>query len=331
MRPEHALTSCVSFAAVTFAQLLPVWPEYKLTDSYVGFDFYKRFTWQVIDDPTNGRVNYVNKTTAQTGNLTFASEDYFVMRADHSTVVAPGARGRDSVRIQSQDVYKDVMLILDLSHMPEGCSTWPAWWTLSKEGPWPHGGEIDIIEGVNLASTNLASLHTTPDCNMTQYRSQKGTTTSTVCDTSYNGNQGCGTSFNTSTSYGTAFNQAGGGYYVMERDGKKGISMWFMQRSTDSLLRDVIDPNVISRSTPDAFFPTQENCNYQEHFDDHQIVFDLTFCGDWAGASWGGECAEKAPSCKDFVNDHPDEFSEAYWEIKSLQIYTRESDSLLEW
>jgi hypothetical protein len=113
------------------------------------------------------------------------------MRANDTQIVPPDARGRDSVRIQSQNAYNDSLIILDLYHMPEGCSTWPAFWTLSQVGPWPIGGEIDIIEGkyqwpvardrvfiivlgVNLNPQNLASLHTTPGCNMTVVRNQTG-------------------------------------------------------------------------------------------------------------------------------------------------------------
>jgi len=69
------------------------------------------------------------------------------MRADDTNTVALGDRGRKSVRIHSNTSYDDAIFVLDVQHMPTGCGTWPAWWTLSQEGPWPAGGEIDIIEG----------------------------------------------------------------------------------------------------------------------------------------------------------------------------------------
>jgi hypothetical protein len=69
------------------------------------------------------------------------------MRADDTSFVDPSARGRDSIRISSQTAYNDSITVLDLQHMPAGCSAWPAFWTLSQTGPWPSGGEIDIIEG----------------------------------------------------------------------------------------------------------------------------------------------------------------------------------------
>ena len=69
------------------------------------------------------------------------------MRVDDTEVISPDARGRNSVRIVSNNAYNDSVVVLDIQHMPEGCSTWPAFWTLSQKGPWPVGGEIDIIEG----------------------------------------------------------------------------------------------------------------------------------------------------------------------------------------
>ena len=74
------------------------------------------------------------------------------MRADFQNMVDPSSRGRDSVRIHSNKAYDESLIILDLQHMPEGCATWPAFWTLSQKGPWPQGGELDIIEGASRVS-----------------------------------------------------------------------------------------------------------------------------------------------------------------------------------
>lgn len=71
----------------------------------------------------------------------------FFMKADSTNKVAQGGRGRSSNRIVSQKSYLDSVIVLDVVHMPEGCATWPAFWTVTA-GQWPKGGEIDIIEGV---------------------------------------------------------------------------------------------------------------------------------------------------------------------------------------
>ena len=69
------------------------------------------------------------------------------MRADDVSVIPETARGRDSIRISSKASYDEALFVIDVAHMPTGCATWPAWWTVSATGPWPNGGEIDIIEG----------------------------------------------------------------------------------------------------------------------------------------------------------------------------------------
>jgi hypothetical protein len=108
------------------------------------------------------------------------------MRADNWSIIGSSSRGCDSVRISSKTAYGDSVIVLDLARMPAGCGTWPAFWTRSQEGPWPHGGEIDIIggmllvshvsselltctllcAGVNKQENNQANLHTTPGCQM---------------------------------------------------------------------------------------------------------------------------------------------------------------------
>lgn len=300
--------------------------SYYLKENYCGEKFLDAFTWETFDDPTHGRVNYVGKDDALATNLSFASFDKFVMRADSTNYVSPSARGRDSVRIISNDAYAECIIVLDIQHMPEGCGTWPAFWTLSRNGPWPSGGEIDIIEGVNLNTMNLISLHTTPGCSMDVYREQKGYTVSKDCNTEINSNQGCGTNSGKQNSYGTGFNDAGGGFYVMERSRSTGIRVWFWSRAEDRKIPTTVkqDMGVIwpgAFGKPDAHFPTTA-CDYDSHFDEHQIIFDTTFCGDWAGAVFKNvPCG--GGSCADFVNDNPDAFTKAFWEINSLRIYTK--------
>ena len=88
------------------------------------------------------------------------------MRVDDWSTVDASARGRDSLRITSQNAYNEGIFVLDLAHMPTGCATWPAFWTLSQAGPWPAGGEIDIIEGmrspISLVSSSESAMRASP-------------------------------------------------------------------------------------------------------------------------------------------------------------------------
>ena len=84
------------------------------------------------------------------------------MRADDRAVVDPSARGRDSVRISSQNTYDEAIIVLDLKHMPAGCATWPAFRTKTQAGPSPPGAVVDIIEGTSQSHSCLVFLYHSP-------------------------------------------------------------------------------------------------------------------------------------------------------------------------
>ena len=111
-------------------------------------------------------------------------------------------------------------------------------------------------------------------------------TISTNCDTRVDFNKGCGTQARRRpASYGADFNSGGGGFYALARSKEYGIKVWFWPRE------DVLAPNDVRFNhetvnpdfwgTPTAFFPTGDDCGYEEHFDAHMFVFDLTFCVRW--------------------------------------------------
>jgi hypothetical protein len=55
---------------LTSVTLLPfVSAHYSLKDQYIGNDFYSGFQWETADDPTHGRVNYVDQDTSINKNL----------------------------------------------------------------------------------------------------------------------------------------------------------------------------------------------------------------------------------------------------------------------
>jgi hypothetical protein len=97
---------------------------YRQHKEVIGEDFIEdAFTVEGISDPTHGRVyvsraassrsidlirvcrTYVNKATAQRFNLTYATKDRFILRADSDSVVQRGEKGRRSVRMKSKDSY----------------------------------------------------------------------------------------------------------------------------------------------------------------------------------------------------------------------------------
>lgn len=302
-----------SLALLTSAQ------SYNLEDDYSISNFANMFNFETEDDPTGGYVNYIDSTTAQESGLFSANGSQVYMGAD-STNVATG-RGRDSLRLSSKKIYNHGLIILDLEHMPYGCGTWPAFWTLGPN--WPSSGEIDIIEGVNSQSTNSLTAHTNGDCSITNTGAMSGTISTSNCDVNDPNqatNAGCSIATSNTESYGPGLNGIGGGVYATEWTSNS-ISIWFFPRGTI--------PNDISSGSPDpsnwglpvAHFAGA--CDIDEHFQNQQIMFDLTFCGQWAGQVWTTDdtCSSKAATCQEYVQNNPEAFSNAYWLINSLKVY----------
>ncbi|KAG6807370.1 hypothetical protein H0H92_007814 [Tricholoma furcatifolium] len=284
---------------------------YSLTDNIVGADFNSLFNYEAIADPTNGRVNYVDAATAAADNLTYASGDTFILRADYTTVLTADGPGRNSVRIRSNAAYTTHVAV-----------TWPAVWE-TDEADWPDGGEIDIVEGVNDQPPNASTLHTSPNCTMPSDRTELGTATYDDCDSSVNGNSGCGVQMNTDLSYGPDFNNNGGGWFAVERN-NNAISVWFWARNDDTVPTD-LSTGASSVDTdnwgePQAYFPNTD-CDIASHFDANNIIINLTFCGDWAGSSSVYAASGCPSTCVDYVNNNPSAFVDAYFDFASLNIY----------
>lgn len=218
-----------------------------------------------FDDPTHGYVNYVDGATAQQNGLTSVNNGVVTVRSDYTNVAS--GRGRNSVRLTSYKKYTHGLVVLDLEHMPaSACGIWPAFWMVGPN--WPNNGEIDIIEGVHYQSTNAMTLHSNAGCSMVNENCQ--------------GNQGCGVQEGGPASYGDGFNAAKGGVYAMEWT-SSAINMWFFGRNNIPNGATGANPDPSTWGNPTASFQGGSNCNIDDHFKDNQIVFDTTFCGDWAG------------------------------------------------
>ncbi|KAF7297132.1 Glycoside hydrolase family 16 protein [Mycena indigotica] len=297
---------------------------YSRSQNIVGSGFYNAFNFEAISDPTHGRVKYVNMATAQAQNLTFASANKFVLRADAKTTLSDsGSVGRSSVRIRTNAAYTTHAAVFDIQHMPQGCGTWPAIWE-TDEARWPAGGEVDILEGVNDQGPNQITLHTSPGCTMPATRTQTGTSLQLDCNTAINGNTGCGVRAPTANSYGPSFNAGGGGWYAIERT-TTFINVWFWPRGATNVPADVrsggTSVNTAGWGTPTANFPNT-SCNFPQFFSANNIIINLTFCGDWAGQAGIYNGAGCPSTCINYVDQNPTAFTNAYFELNSINIYT---------
>ncbi|KAL8848288.1 MAG: hypothetical protein Q9221_006687 [Calogaya cf. arnoldii] len=258
-----------------------------------------------FDDPTHGYVNYIDQATADSQNLYNISNGQVTWGVDHVNIAS--GRGRNSIRLTSKAQYTHGLVVLDLAHMPgAACGVWPAFW---MTGPnWPNSGEIDIIEGVNNQAQNQITMHTGPGC--------------TLAGSSCEGGLGCHIKPEGSNNYGTGLNNAGGGVYAMEWTSGS-INIWFFPRNGIPSDISSPNPNPSSWGAATASFVGGDNCNIDQNFKNNNIVFDTTFCGDWAGGVWSQEstCSAQAGTCQEYVQNHPEAFADAYWTINSLKVY----------
>lgn len=142
----------------------------------------------------------------------------------------------------------------------------PKSWTGSINA-WPNGGEIDIVEGVNLQTNNEVVLHTGKKCSMASDNDKMtGVPGLPDCDNA----DGCTVKDGSSNSYGEAFNKGGGGVYAMEWTNKS-IKVWWWARN--AVPEDIRSGKPSPRGWPDpvASF-SNAGCDIDKLFKDHQIV-----------------------------------------------------------
>ncbi|KAG8216684.1 glycoside hydrolase family 16 protein [Butyriboletus roseoflavus] len=310
--------------------------KYNLTSSLTGQSFFDAFDWQIIPDPTNGRVcvhpDAWSKVAKADGLYSIAASGVVTLRADNTTVLSASGPGRNSFNLISLANYTTHVAIFDIVHMPQGCGTWPAvyWYTVLYAEPfsfqevglkWPDEGEIDIVEGVNDQGPDTVTLHTSGNCTLPSTRTMTGYSLGLDCDVWTTGNSGCGVLINDTNSFGPPFNNIGGGWYAIERSATY-ISIYFWERGSTTVPCQVVYPestvDTSTWGTPSAYFPNTD-CNFATHLGAMNIVIDLTFCGDWAGSVYG---VSGCPStCVDYVNSNPSAFTDAYFEFNALTIY----------
>lgn len=296
--------------------------SYQLAEKWHGKSFMENMEFFTAADPTNGYVTYVDQEHAKDAGLfKIQSDGSMYMGVDHTSTLDPNGAGRDSVRVESKKFYKQGLYIVDVAHMPGTiCGTWPAFWSVGPR--WPQDGEIDIIEGVNMHSGNEIVLHTSGSCSLSPEQDMSGKMSSSECGDA-SGPIGCVIKGGNGTA-GTPFNEKGGGVYAMERTSEF-IKIWYFPR--ESIPKSITNgkPDTSSFGTPMANL--QGPCDFEERFRPQKLVFNIDFCGDWAGGIYGQDgCPMSDPndsfkSCHTYVAQNPEKFKESYWEINSVQIY----------
>ncbi|KAI0762582.1 concanavalin A-like lectin/glucanase domain-containing protein [Fomes fomentarius] len=304
----------------------PLNSSWRLVKSYQGDSFFDDWDFFTFDDPTHGIVEFVDRSTAQSSSLIgINNAGRAIMRVDTTPQVSGNRR---SVRITTEFTYTGGLVLLDTVHIPTGCGTWPAFWSNGASG------EIDILEGVNDYANNQATIHTAHGCTLPSSDNSALGITGTVvggtnCAAAESGNSGCGMVATMNNTYGTGFNNNGGGVYAM-RWVDSGISVWFFQRNDIPLDISSDAPLPDQWGTPMAFWPATD-CDTSTFFKSHSLIFDTTFCGDWAGNVWSSagapgqeqSCAARVgvSTCEEYVRNHGSAFQDAYWEVNYVKVF----------
>lgn len=200
------MASLVTLGATVLALSLGAKAEasYQLADSYDYTNFFDKFNFfesrydtGVLEDydPTHGFVRYRNKQDAHDLGLINTLGEELYLGVDHATILKADGKGRNSVRIESKQMYKRGLIIADFTYLPPAkCGQWPAFWTYGDN--WPNHGEVDIYESWNLDPRNRQTVHVghnNGSCTITQ-SAMTNTIGTSNCDNFADGQytyQGC--------------------------------------------------------------------------------------------------------------------------------------------
>ena len=106
------------------------------------------------------------------------------------------------------------------------------------------------------------------------------------------------------------------------------MSLWFFGRKDipQGLLGDKPKPPLDIK--PMGRYHTSEQDCPAGHFNQQQMIFDITLCGQWAGREFlNAGCGQALhgqtsyEACDAYVGANPSAFSESRWEINSLRAF----------
>ncbi|OJA18491.1 hypothetical protein AZE42_08011 [Rhizopogon vesiculosus] len=300
--------------------------SYSLVREYSGQSFFNRWNFYGgYDNLTQGNAIWVNESYATSQGLAYVDgQGHAIIKVDNITDV-PMGQNRSTVRITTQDTYDlGSLWVIDLYHLPYGCSVWPAFWSFGPN--WPQDGEIDIIEGINVMSANQMAIHTTPGCTQNVSEYQLGTSGST---TNCSEASGCTVTETSPNSYESGFAVAGGGVFATQFD-SSGIFIWFWSRPdipASISQSDSASMDISQWGTPHASY-FSSTCNISQFFSAQNLVLDITLCGDWAGTgdNYNASCGNSGPTGLCYqdcvVGPGSPRYDNAYFNISYLRAYT---------
>ncbi|KAF7310936.1 hypothetical protein HMN09_00636900 [Mycena chlorophos] len=268
-----------------------------------------------------------------------------LIQAPFGCSVWPAADGYVTFRLARRSRHPNCFTVDGRRRPVALCMTRPsALLFISRSSP-SRLAKLTSIEGVHDNEHNQVTWHTGPGalvcgCNLSLASNFTGSVVTnngvpnTQCDGLLDGNAGCGITEWSKASYGEFFTSQGGGVYAMKWD-EEGIAGHFVRAFLPSLSailptvdRSAIPPDIISGNPTPTGWGTPvaslapSGCDPVTNFVNHSIVFDITFCGDWAGNSYATSGCPG--SCTTHLMD-PTNYVNASWIINTLKVYKKET------
>lgn len=141
------------------------------------------------------------------------------------------------------------------------------------------------------------------------------------CDT-YGGiweHQGC----TTETTHEDPYGSEDGGIYAVEWT-DKAIKFYSWTWANRPANIDSDEPDTSTWGKPSVLIASP-SCEVKNHFRNHRLVINITFCGKAAGNDgiWAQSClaATKKRECSAYVAENPADFEDTYWQVKDIRHF----------
>ncbi|CAE7662852.1 Slc4a1 [Symbiodinium necroappetens] len=272
--------------------------RYRLKWSAQGESFFDNwnFLWE---DHNHGSAQYLLEPEAKEESVIEATRNFAIIRAGRRS---PKYKyKRMTTRMESKRSWKYFLTLIKFSHVPYGCGVWPALFTLAPNVPWPNGGELDILEYVNM-DVSKASFHTGGECKLSAEKVNKygpmpdRNNMDYDCVTDYPDRLGCAP--NKWMKSGTEWAHSPG--ILATQWTESFLKIFYIPEH--EIPQDILADNPSPDKTWDdrwlfSYYPfTGTKCIFEEQ----KLMMQINFCGDWAGKVWGadGNCNWRVPNCR---------------------------------
>lgn len=121
--------------------------DYTLAWAAQGRNFFDAFDF-LTADYNHGAALYLPRDEALSAGVAEAHDTHAILRTGRRAGTDSWPK-RESVKVQTTRSWKYFLMLMRYSHLPFGCSVWPALWTHASGISWPNGGELDVLEYAN--------------------------------------------------------------------------------------------------------------------------------------------------------------------------------------